>query len=86
MAKIARMKRYASEKQAIQVRTDACAFAAQAASNRDWDAGKLMALCVFFESYIASGPKWTERHMRLLEPLSEEAKPKTVVQLITRDD
>lgn len=79
------VKAYRSAGEALRVRTKACELAAVFAADRDWDSRELMALCVFFESYIAHGPTWTEHHMHLLDPIEDKSKPASVVQLITRD-
>jgi hypothetical protein len=60
---------YRSERQAIQVRTKACEFAAQMMEGEGMSgdiASRLMSLCVFFEMYIISGSAETEKCMRIL--------------------
>lgn len=60
---------YESAQQAIAVRTEACHLAVQTMGADALDehgSARLMALCVFFESYIAHGSAWTETNMRLL--------------------
>ena len=51
-----------------QIRIKACEFAAHVVGKIEGDltAAKLMALTVFFESYILKGCDATEREMRLL--------------------
>lgn len=70
----------------LAVRRIACQLAVAQMAGTD-DARRLNAYCVFFESYLASGPKWTENQMHLLDPPPESGGvQKAVVQLITRDD
>lgn len=64
-------KTYATQAQAIQVRTAACDMATQImAAHGEWvadeSAARLMALCIFFESYIASGSAKTQAMMKLM--------------------
>lgn len=51
-------------------RVKACELAAQCVQGQfitgEMSAAKLMALCIFFESYIDGGAKKTEQDMRLL--------------------
>ena len=49
--KIGKIRSYASGEQAIEVRTAACDFASRLMSEEDFDSGRLMALCVFFERW-----------------------------------
>lgn len=67
-------KGYPSKKQAYRIRAEACQLAVEQGADNPAD---LMAYCVFFESYIGNGSKWTEKHMRLMgQP------PGTVLKLI----
>jgi hypothetical protein len=86
MAKQLRIKRYASEKQAIMVRTDACNLAAQVVAGEEINPARLLALCIFFETYIADGSKYVENTMHLMEPDKASPLNRSVVRLITRDD
>lgn len=66
------MKAYETTSQAIGVRVAACRCAAQIVSAEGGcpgagGAGRLMALTIFFETYIASGSKLTEKTMELLK-------------------
>lgn len=72
-------RRYESQKQAIEVRTAACGLAVETMGDAD-DPARLMAFCVFFESFIGRGSRWTQKHMKLMP---NEKTP--VLQLITRD-
>ncbi len=47
-------------------RIKACQLAAQMLQNHEYDGGKLMSLCVFFETYIETGADATEQAMHLL--------------------
>lgn len=63
------LKKYESADQATRIRMEACKLAVQAMGPGDLEregAGRLMALCVFFESYIAHGANWTDKHMKLM--------------------
>ena len=50
-------------------RIKACELAAEVVGSIEGDvtAAKLMALTVFFESYIVRGCDWTEKHMKFLD-------------------
>jgi hypothetical protein len=76
-------RRYRSAKAAERARTEACAFAASiiAAEGGLDDKGRLWALCVFFETYIAGGSKATVKDFAPKKP-----KRAPIIQLIQRDD
>lgn len=62
-------KHYKSRAEALTIRTVACELAADLiAAREETDPAQLMALCVFFESYIGHGSRWTEKHMKLMAP------------------
>lgn len=85
MGKTVRLRRYETIEQMLKVRRVACELAVAQMDGVD-DARRLNAYCIFFESYLASGPRWTENQMHLLDPISSEANHRPVVRLITRDD
>ena len=77
-------KRYASEKQAFRVRTEACRLAADVicAEGGDTGSGRLWSLCVFFESYIGQGASGTRKDFG---PVVSKPRKAPVIQLITHD-
>lgn len=63
------LRKYDTAEQAVAIRTEACRLAVQmmdVAAFEEHGASRLMALCVFFESYIAHGSSWTEKRMKLM--------------------
>lgn len=84
-------RRYRSGKEATRVRTEACRMAAdivagEGAWTGDESTDRLWSLCVFFESYIANGPKATRRDMAIDSKRKPDGPKAAVVQLIRRDD
>jgi hypothetical protein len=54
----------------IEIRAKACELAANALGPElnNTNGARLMALCIFFESYISTGAKQTEQEMHMLRP------------------